>query len=212
MSEVRVRSTEVVLFGSFLRICHCAKLMERLGLAALLCRGAFFARHLAAASPSRLLLAYYSLLPLLLFFCFSWRTATGIFFLEFLLFLPSTSKEKKEKLRIRRKWKMGFSIFFSWTNSWLLAQTDETHVTLKPPSQALLEILYRLICQSCKRQTVLQQVCFLHKEDFFQYVHSSKSDFKSWKQGRYRRKTFAFMTYFSWCEGAQKSDHKSKLS
>ena len=70
-------------------------------------------------------------------------------------------------------------LLFSRTNSWLLAQTDETHVTLKPPSQALLEILYRLICQSCKRQTVLQQVCFLHKEDFFQYVHSSKSDFKS---------------------------------
>ena len=41
--------TEVVLFGSFLRICHCAKLMERLGLAALLCRGAFFAR--SASSP-----------------------------------------------------------------------------------------------------------------------------------------------------------------
>ena len=54
-------------------------------------------------------------------------------------------------------------LLFSRTNSWLLAQTDETHVTLKPPSHALLEILYRLICQSCKRQTVLKSVFFIKK-------------------------------------------------
>ena len=109
LSEVRVRSTEVVLFGSFLRICHCAKLMERLGLAALLCRGAFFARRRGRVSSLIILccLFFYS-------FAFLDELPQAFFSsVEFLLFLPSTSKEKKEKLRIRRKWKMGFSIFFS---------------------------------------------------------------------------------------------------
>ena len=70
LSEVRVRSTEVVLFGSFLRICHCAKLMERLGLAALLCRGAFFARRrgrVSFSSSPRLLFSAASSSILLLF-------------------------------------------------------------------------------------------------------------------------------------------------
>ena len=89
-------------------------------------------------------------------------------------------------------------LLFSRTNSWLLAQTDETHVTLKPPSQALLEILYRLICQSCKRQTVLQQVCFLHWEwskrgcEASEYVYMSEVNVSVAPLSRYELEVWKF--------------------
>ena len=106
---------EVVLFWSFLRICHCAKLMERLGLALLYVERSIFRAPCHSSS------AYYSLLPLLLFFCFSWRTATGIFFL-FFFFFKRRKAEKKMKNEFPSQQKSPTLILG------LLAQIDETHV------------------------------------------------------------------------------------